>query len=169
MSEIIIIFSFFSILYCIVSPAKPIQDTYLLELELRTRDKESGTIHSVNQTIDPNKVAIIIIDPWNYHWCMTACERVGALVPRMNESLKIARKLGMKIIWAPTDVASQYAGMTQRETALAVPQYTVPKVFPDLVSFAGNVDSCSWLLSSVGGADFWASDAPQSLSRSHDT
>ena len=74
-----------------------------------------------------SKTGIVIIDPWNFHWCMTACERVSAMVPRWNRALECARKLGMLVIWAPSDVVASYSGYPQRERALATPRIPVPK------------------------------------------
>ena len=48
-----------------------------------------------------DKVAVVIVDPWNYHWCMTACERVSAMVPRWNRALECARKLGSRSFGVP--------------------------------------------------------------------
>src|SRR5262249_32923577 len=76
---------------------------------------------------DPRKTAVIVIDPWNYHWCMTWSEQAGGMVPRLNATLAGARKLGMQVLWAPTDVASMYAGVPQRERGLAVPYVAGPK------------------------------------------
>ena len=73
------------------------------------------------------EIGVVAVDTWNYHWCMTAAQRVGAMVPRMNRVLEGARRLGMSILWAPTDVASQYVGREQRERALAVPYADVPQ------------------------------------------
>jgi nicotinamidase-related amidase len=98
----------------------------LVELDLRTRDADSGRIISNKRSLDPARIGIVIIDMWNYHWCMTAAQRVAALVPRMNAALAAARQLGMRVIWAPTDVASQYVGMPQRERSIAVPRFPRP-------------------------------------------
>lgn len=116
----------------------------VIKLTLQTRDKNAQPIRT-NETVDAGKVGIIIIDPWNYHWCMTAAQRVGALVPRMNGVLECARQLGMQVIWAPTDVAGMYVGTPQRERALAVAYRSVPKVLPDLTcnfSVPGNHCMC---------------------------
>src|SRR6476661_8898293 len=99
-----------------------------LELELQTRDRQTGQITLNHEKLDPHKVAIIIIDPWNYHWCMTACQRVSAMAPRWNRVLQCARELGIQVLWAPTEAASQYAGTLQRERAAAVARVPVPQV-----------------------------------------
>ncbi len=65
---------------------------------------------------------------WNWHSCMTLAQRVAALVPRMNEALHAARRLGMQVMWAPSGAASQYAGWPQRERAIGLPPYPVPNL-----------------------------------------
>jgi hypothetical protein len=97
-----------------------------ISLDLRTRDRKTNELVIQPTKLDPHKVGIIIIDPWNYHWCMTACQRVSAMAPRWNRVLECARKLGMQVIWAPTEAASQYAGTPQREWAAAVELVPVP-------------------------------------------
>ncbi len=92
-----------------------------LHLALRIRDPKTNEVVVQTEVVDSAKVAVVIVDPWNFHWCMTACERVSAMVPRWNRAVDCARKLGMPILWAPSDVAGNYAGYPQRERALAVP------------------------------------------------
>ena len=97
-------------------------------MTLQTRDPQTGRIISTTEKVDASKVAIVIVDPWNYHWCMTACERLSAMVPRWNRAVEGARKLGMPILWVPSDVVGMYSGYPQRERALAVPLLPVPKL-----------------------------------------
>jgi hypothetical protein len=99
-----------------------------LELALESRDPKTNHIESRTEKVASNKVGVVIVDPWNYHWCMTACERVSAMAPRWNRCLQCARKLGMTVIWAPSDVAGSYAGCPQRERALGTPLVPVPIV-----------------------------------------
>jgi nicotinamidase-related amidase len=107
--------------------ASPARRNGPIELDLQTRDPDSGRILSNQRQLDPARTGIVIIDMWNYHWCMTAAQRVAALAPRMNAALAAARLLGMQVIWAPTDVASQYAGRAQRERSTAVPYFSRPE------------------------------------------
>lgn len=99
-----------------------------IEMTLQTRDAKTGQVANKKLKLDPSKTAVVIVDPWNYHWCMTWSEQAGGTVPRMNRVLQGARKLGMQILWAPTDVASMYSGYPQRERALAFRYVKVPKV-----------------------------------------
>ena len=83
----------------------------------------NGTEYST-VTWDPATVALLVIDPWSFHWCKTACMRVGALMPRINAATAAGRKLGMTVIWSPTDAQENYDGWPQRERALWVPPVT---------------------------------------------
>ena len=100
----------------------------LFELDLQTRDPQTGEVIAKTKKFDASKVAVVIVDPWNYHWCMTWTRQAGGMTPRMNRALQGARQLGMTVFWGPTDVASQYVGTPQRERALAVPYVEVPHV-----------------------------------------
>jgi nicotinamidase-related amidase len=99
-----------------------------MHLVLQTRDPKSNKVVAQTEDVDSAKVAVVIVDPWNFHWCMTACERVSAMVPRWNRAVECARRLSMPILWAPSDAAGNYAGHPQRERALAVPLVPVPNV-----------------------------------------
>lgn len=100
----------------------------MLELTLQTRDAKTNQVVLATEKVDAAKVGVVIVDPWNYHWCMTACERLSAMVPRWNRAIEGARKLGMPILWVPSDVLGSYSGYPQRERALAVPLLPVPKL-----------------------------------------
>ena len=70
----------------------------------------------------------MIVDPWNYHWCMTWTKQAGGMTPRMDRALEGCRKLGMTVPWGPTDAASMFSGWPQRQRAMAVPYVPVPNV-----------------------------------------
>ena len=99
-----------------------------IDLTLQTRDRETGGIRAAKESLDPAKIGIVVIDMWNTNDCMTNAQRAAALVPRMNKVIQAARRLGMQIVWAPTDVASQYVGTPQRERAIALPRYPLPHI-----------------------------------------
>ena len=94
----------------------------------QTRNAMTGEVVLKPTTLVPEKTAIIIIDMWNFHWCMTASERVSAMVPRMNKVLDICRQQGMQIVWNPSDVVTMYSGMSQYENAVAVERKPTPEV-----------------------------------------
>lgn len=110
-----------------------------MELDLQRREGADNHLVPFKKKIDPAKTAIIIIDPWNYHWCMTCTERFGAMTPRLNKVLASARSMGMTVIWAPTEVASQYSGTIQRERMAEAPRLEVPKARTHKVKFTAPV------------------------------
>ena len=97
-------------------------------LSLRTRDPKSNDVIVTPKKIDSKKVGIVIVDMWNYHWCITWTEQAGGMTGRMNKALEGARKLGMQVFWAPTDAASMFSGWPQKQRAMAVRHVDVPKV-----------------------------------------
>lgn len=116
--------------------------TKILQLSTRTRDPQTYNIILKTEEVEVSRVAIVIIDTWNYHWCMTWTEQAGGMTPRMNRVNEAARKLGIQIIWAPTDVASMYSGWKQRQRAMAVPYTDVPKVHEKTCKFSVPWGSC---------------------------
>ncbi|NQT51207.1 NPCBM/NEW2 domain-containing protein [bacterium] len=113
-----------------------------LRLDLRTRDRKTGGAVCETVRIDTKAIGLVLVDPWNFHWCMTAAARVGAMAPRWNRALECARQLGMTVLFAPTDVASQYVGTPPRERALATPYLDVPKVRDLSCRFTCRVGPC---------------------------
>lgn len=99
-----------------------------IELQLQTRDPQTGAIRLALEKIDPLKVGVIAVDVWNYHWCKTATMRVDAFVPRMNHALDAARSLGMTVMLCPSDVVDNYVGYPQRESVLAMKLIEMPKL-----------------------------------------
>lgn len=91
------------------------QDTYPLYLTLQTRDKDSGAISVKTKGFNPDNMAIVVVDMWDQHWCESNSERTASLIPDMNKTLAAARRLGIQVIFAPSDVADYYAGLQQRQ------------------------------------------------------
>ena len=98
-----------------------------LELEFRRREPESGHINVSDEKIETSKLAIVVMDMWNYHWCKTCLLRAAALVPRMNKVLEMARELGIQVVFTPTDVTNTYAGTIPRERMAALPHHPMPE------------------------------------------
>lgn len=101
-------------------------ETKMLQMSLQIRDSKTNQVITRTEKVNTANVGFVIVDPWNYHWCMTACERVSAMVPRWNRALEVARRSGMPIIWVPSDVVGAYSGYPQREHALGVELLKVP-------------------------------------------
>ena len=68
----------------------------------------------------PAKTAVVVIDMWDRHWCKTFTARVGNMVPRMNRTLDACRKLGIQVVFAPSDVVDFYRDFPQRKAMQAV-------------------------------------------------
>ncbi len=60
------------------------------------------------------ETAMVICDMWDRHWCKGATERVGKMAPKINELAEVARKKGVTIIHAPSDVIQFYEDTPQR-------------------------------------------------------
>lgn len=98
----------------------------VIELTLLSRDGPTGEPRNETSSVDPRRVGVVLVDTWNFHWCMTATQRCGSFVERFNTALEGCRRLGMQVFWCPTDVADQYVGTVQRETAVAAPRVALP-------------------------------------------
>jgi nicotinamidase-related amidase/type 1 glutamine amidotransferase len=96
------------------------------ELNLQQRDPTDGRLITKKEQIDPAKTAIVIIDMWDRHWCRTYTARVGNMVPRMNRTLDAARKLGIQVVFAPSDVVEFYKDYPQRKAMLAIGERPLP-------------------------------------------
>jgi nicotinamidase-related amidase len=112
---------------------------HITKRQITTKPESSSLLTE----LDPKKTAIIVIDMWNYHWCMTCSERVAAMVPRMNAVLGVARNQGMQVIWNPSDVVTLYSGHPSYEMGLAVESRKAPKIRKELtVKFTAKMGQC---------------------------
>ena len=87
---------------------------------------EDAEVLFARETINPRKTAVVVIDMWDRHWCKTYTARVANLVPRMNQTIAAARKLGLQIVWAPSDVTAFYQDHPRRRAMQAIPSHPVP-------------------------------------------
>jgi nicotinamidase-related amidase len=110
-----------------------------------THRTESGKRVTEEATIDPKRTVIVVVDMWDAHWCETFTERVGVLVPRMNRTLAAARKLGIQVVFAPSDVVGFYKDAPQRK---AMAEIAVVKPPTDR---GGKIPPLSWCQS--GGCE----------------
>ena len=95
------------------------------DLALQRRDTDGQITVGLAKVI-PSKTAIIVVDMWDRHWCKTYTARVGNLVPRMNQTLEAARKLGIQVVWAPSDVVGFYKDHPARKAMQAIPAHSAP-------------------------------------------
>jgi hypothetical protein len=107
------------------APSTPEAIPSTISFSLQTRD-EAGNPSTREESIDPRRIGIVVVDPWNFHWCKTATMRVDALIPRINRALEAGRVLGMTIMLCPSDVVDNYVGLPQREIVLAMEKRPEP-------------------------------------------
>lgn len=86
----------------------------LLELHLRSRDRQTGEPIVETAHWEAGETAIIICDMWDDHYCESAAQRVGVMAPKMNEVITAARNHGVMIIHAPSGCMDQYEGTPHR-------------------------------------------------------
>jgi hypothetical protein len=100
-----------------------------MTLTLQSRNS-LGLPRETTEEVDPQKVALLIMDAWGYHWCRTWRNRAGSLIPRLNHALEGARKLGLTLIFSPTHCMRDLNETPQRLNALAVPHHPLPEPQP---------------------------------------
>ncbi len=108
----------------------------VLELHVRSRQltQDPGgrnrwsVVEGVTQ-IKPEETAVIVCDVWDKHWSRGASERVEAMAPRINETLKAARAKGMTIIHCPSETMDFYRDSPARRRVQEAPLTPFP---PDL-------------------------------------
>lgn len=100
---------------------------FTLEVQRRqAAGNDDAQVLLAKEKIQPRKTAVVVIDLWDRHWCETYTARVANLVPRMNQTIAAARKLGLQIVWAPSDVAEFYRDHPQRQAMMAIPSHPLP-------------------------------------------
>lgn len=98
----------------------------VLELHLRSRDKQTGEPLVVSAHWQASETAIIICDMWDNHYCQSSAQRVGVMAPKMNEVITAARNHGVMIIHAPSGCMDQYDGTPYRLRMQQASQATPP-------------------------------------------
>jgi nicotinamidase-related amidase len=74
-----------------------------LSLDLKTRNS-SGQVSVNRQSFLTSELAILVIDVWDSHPDPEMASRISALIPRMNQTLDAARRLGIPVIFCPNEV-----------------------------------------------------------------
>ena len=104
-----------------------------LQLDLRSQSMIEGAdgyyiwqVTNAAQTWPAHKTALLLCDIWDRHWCRGACERLDAMVGRMDQVVKAVRNAGGLIVHAPSDTMDFYAASPARHRALAAPQVEPP-------------------------------------------
>ncbi len=116
-----------ALLVLLVQPAFAADETDKPAWQLKTQRqvKIDGTdeFNLVEQTVswNPKQTAIVIIDMWDDHHCVSAAKRVVEMAPHMNRTIKAARECGALIVHAPSDCAKYYEAAVQRQPIISAP------------------------------------------------
>lgn len=101
---------------------------------------------TVVEEVPGDRLAVLICDMWDNHWCSGAARRVAAMAARVDAAVAAARAAGALIVHAPSDTMGFYADSPARLRAQAVPRVQPPAPLP-LVEPALPIDD------SDGGCD----------------
>jgi hypothetical protein len=74
----------------------------------------------------PPKLALVVVDWWDYHWCKTYAAHLAQMRPRLNRTASALRERGATIIWAPTDTVWWYEHWPRRLAVKCLPVADVP-------------------------------------------
>ena len=110
------------------------EDRSKLALTTRRRveaEKDGGRFKIVAEAVnwDPTETAIVIVDMWDDHHCVSASRRVTEMAPFMNRVVNEARKKGVLVIHAPSDCMDFYKDTPQRRRAQDAPFAKAPVEF----------------------------------------
>jgi hypothetical protein len=97
-----------------------------ITLQLKHRDKD-GNPYFTREPVPAEKVAIVVMDAWDYHWCRSWRTRAASLIPRMSYSLERARQLGITIVFSPTNAMRDMHHTIQRKATLEIPFHPMPE------------------------------------------
>ena len=75
----------------------------------------------------PAETALLLCDVWDKHWCRGANERLAAMLPRMNETVKAARAAGITVIHAPSETMDFYKDSPARKRMMDAPAAAMPE------------------------------------------
>jgi len=104
-----------------------------LNLRSQTLAQDAGGHNVWQTTTTPQtwkaaETALILCDVWDKHWCRGANERLAAMLPRMNETVKAARAAGVAIIHAPSETMEFYKDSPARKRVQEAPAAPMPEL-----------------------------------------
>jgi putative membrane-bound dehydrogenase-like protein len=102
---------------------------------------------------NPRSTAIVICDMWDQHWCKGATERAAEMAPRMNETVKEARRRGVFVIHAPSETMEFYKNTPQRKRAEEAPAASTAEPLGKWRSLDRNAEGALPIDDSDGGCD----------------
>ncbi len=134
--------------------------TQAATVDLHTRSRVPSTQDTnqfsiVDKTVrwDFSRTAVVVCDMWDKHHCPDATERVGELVPHMNEVIKAARKRGALIIHCPSDTMDFYKEHPGRKLAQSAPKVETKVPLEGWCSLKGSKEPPLPIDDSDGGCD----------------
>lgn len=98
-----------------------------LALTLRTRDS-ANQVKTAQVTLKSSETAIIVVDMWDEHWCRSFTGKSAGMIDGLNETLDAARKLGIQVIFAPSDIAAYYKDYPQHQKVEGLPAHELKVV-----------------------------------------
>ncbi len=140
----------------LVLTASALGDPITLHGRARVRSRSDTNAFDVvekNLQWEPSRTAIVICDMWDKHHCPDATERVGELVPRMNEVIKAARARGMLILHCPSDTMDFYKDHPGRKLAQSAPKVATRIPLQGWCSLNGGTEPALPIDDSDGGCD----------------
>ena len=114
-----------ALILAMTPPSARAADTSAWQVQLRDQVKQDdGSFKAERKSAhwNPKKTAVIIVDMWNDHHCVSAANRVAEMAPHMNRVVKAARAKGILIIHAPSGCDDHYQGQRARENAKRAPE-----------------------------------------------
>jgi nicotinamidase-related amidase len=82
------------------------------------------------RAVAPDRVALVLCDLWDRHWCRAAEVRLAVLLPGMNALAGKLRAAGTLIVHAPSETVAFYEGTPARQRAIDAPQIVPPDPLP---------------------------------------
>ncbi|MDF1667708.1 MAG: hypothetical protein P1V97_38580, partial [Planctomycetota bacterium] len=92
------------------------------------RLNEDGTAWRGRKELAPAKLAIVVVDVWDRHWCKAHTARVGSLAKKIEPFLGKARKLGIHVIFGPSGTMKAYRSHPARLRVLQLKTRRPPEV-----------------------------------------
>ena len=135
----------------VLLPAATAEDNLLSRSPPIVLPLRNGSRH-FNQSVDPKKVGIVVIDFWDSGNCKTEVNRLRAAFDSVNVALRGLRSLGATVIWAPSDVQNAYVGTPQRERAFWTPR--VPVVEKRVMRCTNGTDKVDFDVCGLGVSHF---------------
>jgi nicotinamidase-related amidase len=99
---------------------------YSLSKRTTIRDCGLWKRSTENVTWQPERVAVIICDVWDYHHSINAVRRLDEMLPTMNALVAKMRSAGSLVIHAPSDCMPHYIKHSARLRAVSVPRRDLP-------------------------------------------